>query len=138
MTDLTAVHQGYEFPPQVLKLDHAIVSAYVAAVEDTYPGFGGPTALVPPLAVLALAMRGLYSLLLRHPGAVHLSQQVRVHKPIPVGSLVMSRLRVRNRSVRHGFAVLTLDAGIETDGVLSLSGSMLLMVPLAMGDAHHG
>ena len=61
------------------------------------------------------------------------------------GTTGLSHLGIANgrfvsvgQSAAAANAVLTLDAGIETDGVLSLSGSMLLMVPLAMGDAHHG
>jgi len=138
MTDLTAIQPGYEFPEQSLELDRVTVSAYVAAVEDPFSGFDGPTPLVPPLAVLALAMRGLTDLILRHPGTLHMSQQLNVRQIIPVGTKVTSKLLVKNRSERRGFAVLTLEARIDTRDALAMTGSMLLMVPLAAGGASNG
>ena len=63
MIDLTSLQPGYQFPTTTLHLDSATISAYVAAVEDPSPLYAGDSALVPPLAVLALAMRGLTDVL---------------------------------------------------------------------------
>jgi acyl dehydratase len=138
MTDLTAIQAGYQFPPQVLHLAGETVAAYVAAVEDPFRGYRGEPAVVPPLAVLALAMRGLTDLLARHPGALHLTQQLTTLRPVPVGSNVTARLWVQNRSERRGFAALTLEVRMELDEDVVMQGSMLLMVPLAPGGAANG
>ncbi|MDB5059175.1 MAG: hypothetical protein JWO59_2647 [Chloroflexi bacterium] len=138
MTDLTAIQVGYQFPLQVLHLDGETIAAYLSAVEDPFPAYQGASAVVPPLAVLALAMRSLADLLARHPGALHLTQQLTSLRPVPVGSNVTARLWVQSRSERRGFAALTLEVSMELDEAAALQGSMLLMVPLATGGAANG
>jgi acyl dehydratase len=138
VTDLTAIQAGYQFPSQVLNLDPETVAAYVSAVDDPYPGYRGKGAVVPPLAVLALAMRGLADLLAAHAGALHLTQQLTALRTVPVGSRVTARLSVQNRSERRGFAALTLEVSMELDEAVALQGSMLLMVPLASGGTANG
>ena len=138
MIDLASIRAGFEFPPQELVLDTATVAPYVTAVEDGWPGFAGPSAVVPPLAALALAMRGLTELLLRHPGVLHATQQVTCLRPVALGSTVSARLVVRSRSMRRGFAWLTLDARIGAADGPAVEGSMLLMVPLAEPGGVHG
>jgi acyl dehydratase len=133
MTDLAAIEAGYQFSTRPLLLDHETVSAYVNAVDEPFVGYTEPGAVVPPLAALALAMRGLTDLLAQHPGVLHASQHVTSLRPIIVGSTVTSSLVVRNRSERRGFAALTLDVRIANAGALAVEGSMLLMVPLARG-----
>jgi hypothetical protein len=138
MTDLTSVQAGYEFPSQEIQLDRPTVSAYVAAVEDPFPSYHDPSGLVPPLAALALAMRGLADLLARYPGVLHATQELTSLRPIQVGSVLRSTLVVRTRAERRGYAWLTVDTRIAADGVPALQGSMLLMVPLAAGGAVNG
>jgi acyl dehydratase len=130
MIDLAALQSGYQFPPASLHLDPRTVAAYVAAVEDTSPLYIGDAAVVPPLAVLSLVMRGVTDLLSRRPGALHLSQRLSAHRPIPVGSTVVAHLWVAGRSERRGFAALTLGVRIEAGSDTCLDGSLLLFVPL--------
>jgi acyl dehydratase len=94
--------------------------------------------VAPPLAVLALAMRGLTDLLSRRPGTLHTSQRLTAHRPVPVGSTVVAYLVVASRSVRRGFAALTLELRIEAGPITYLDGSMLLFVPLTEEGSAHG
>src|SRR5579872_2220911 len=98
MIDLASLQPGYQFPTTTLHLDSTAISAYVAAVEDPSPLYAGDSAVVPPLAALALAMRGLTDLLAQRPGAVHLSQRLTAHRAIPVGSTVVAHLSLAGRS----------------------------------------
>src|SRR5579871_1982813 len=98
MLDLTALPAGYHFPSRSLLLDRETVDAYLAAVEDDASLYRGAGAVVPPLAVLALALRDLVDLLPRHPGAVHATQRLTAHRAIPVGSAVTVQLAVQARS----------------------------------------
>lgn len=136
--DLSRVRAGFAFPPQTISLDAATVAAYVGAVEDPSPAYRGAEAVVPPLAILALAMRGLTDLLTRHPGATHASQSLAVLHPVPVGSTVTAELTVRTRSERRGFAALILEARVLNADVPVLEGDMLLMVPLGEGSPTDG
>jgi hypothetical protein len=133
MTDPGLLQAGYEFPPQVLRLDQPTIAAYVAAVGDGYPGYAGAGGVAPPLAVLALAMRGLADLIAQHPGSLHVTQQLAAARAVPIGSVVTARLQVKNRSERRGFAALTLTVSVDLGDDAALRGSMLLMVPLAAG-----
>ena len=145
-TDLSMLQPGYRFPMQQFRLDRATIDAYLAAVEDDTAIYRGEGALVPPLALIALSMRGLAALLAARPGTVHISQRLAAHRPVPVDSAVTVDLAVQSRSERRGFAVLNLDVqvrqdapggpetpapGYGSDGEIALTGAMLLMVPLA-------
>jgi hypothetical protein len=130
MTDLGSIQAGYEFPPHVLRLDPPTIAAYVAAVDDSFTGYMGEHGVAPPLAVLALAMRGLADLIARHPGSLHLNQQLTALRAVPIGAVVTARLQVKNRSERRGFAALTLNLSLDLEDTLAMRGSLLLMVPL--------
>jgi acyl dehydratase len=136
--DLRQVQTGYVFPRQTLTLDEATVAAYVKAVEDPSPQYSGPEALVPPLAILALSMRGLTDLLVRYPGATHASQRLTAVRPARVGDTVTANLTVRARSERRGCAALILEVRVEDGPAAVLDGEMLLMVPLSEGSAADG
>ena len=145
--DLATLQGGTSLPSQAFTLDRRSVAAYLAAVEDTTPIYGGEDPIVPPLALLALAMRGLAALIARHPGSLHVSQRLALHGPARVGEAVRAHLLVRARSERRGFAVLNLEVRVErANGAAAaplLDGTIVLMVPLspaasADGASSHG
>jgi acyl dehydratase len=138
MVELSTLQAGYAFPVQSLTLDAGSIGAYLAAVEDTSPAYQGAAALVPPLAVVALAMRGLTALLARQPGAIHASQRLTMQRAIPVGATVQAYLGVQNRSERRGFAALTLEIRVEQADVPVILADLLLLIPLPAGNTAHG
>jgi hypothetical protein len=144
--DLSALKPGFRFPIQQIRLDRGTIDAYLAAVEDDAPCYKEETALVPPLAMLALSMRGLTDLLAARPGAVHLSQRFTARQGIPVDTEVLAALVVQSRSERRGFAALNLSATVtragappqrhpDGTGEIVLEGALLLLVPLAARNA---
>ncbi len=135
MIDLPSLGAGFAFPPQTLVLDAATVSSYVRAVGDPFDGYRGQQGVVPPLAALALGMRGLTDLLARFPGVLHLTQHLTSHRAIPIGATVTAYLAVRSRSERRGFAALTLEAYVVENGERVVEGGLLLMVPMRAGGA---
>jgi acyl dehydratase len=136
--DLRQVQAGFAFPSQTLSLDQATVAAYVEAVEDPSPYYRAPEALVPPLAILALSMRGLTDLLVSYPGVTHASQRLSIARPARIGDTVTAALTVRTRSERRGFAALILEVRVTDDEADVLEGEMLLMVPLSEGNTANG
>ena len=138
MIDLPLVPAGFEFPAQTLNLDPETVAKYVSAVADPFAGYAGEQGVVPPLAVLALAMRGLTDLLAHFPGVLHLTQQLTSHRAIPIGSTITSSLIVRSRSERRGFAALTLEARVQVGCERVLDGGLLLLVPLRAEEVVNG
>lgn len=137
MLDLTALPIGHRFQSRTLLLDRETVDAYLAAVEDDTPLYRGDGAPVPPLAVLALALRDLVEVLPQHPGAVHATQRLTAHRAIPVGSTVAVQLAVQARSERGGFVALSLATRVEAEGALALDGMALLMIPLPAREQSH-
>lgn len=135
MTDLTTIRAGFVFAAQTLTLDRATIDAYTSAVGDPSPDYRGAEAVVPPLAILALSLRGLTDLLTRYPGATHAAQRLTALGPVPIGATVTAGLSVRARSERRGFAALILDIRVERDAAPVLEGETLLMVPLGRAEA---
>ena len=136
--DLRQIQAGFAFPVQTLSLDKATVAAYIEAVEDPSPYYRAPDELVPPLAILALSMRGLTDLLVSYPGVTHASQRLTIGRPARIGDTVTAALTVRTRSERRGFAALILAVRVEDGAAAVLEGEMLLMVPLGEGSAANG
>jgi hypothetical protein len=147
-TDFSTLPSGYAFPAQQFVLDRAHVDRYLQATEDTSPAYAGEDALVPPLALIAFAMRELADLIAAHPGSIHFSQHLRVLRPARVGMAMHVEWSVKGRSERRGFAALTLQVRVleqREDGEgaaatellpaaeepLLMEGSLVLMVPLA-------
>jgi len=139
--DLATLQGGTSLPSQAFTLDTPSVSAYLAAVGDTAPMYAGDEPIVPPLALLALAMRGLAALIAQHPGSLHVSQRLSLHGPVRVGEAVRAHLHVRARSERRGFAVLSLEVRVEraegSPAPSVLDGTIVLMVPLPQREAHN-
>ena len=140
--DLAALQSGASLPSQAFSLGRQSVAAYLAAVEDTAPMYCGDEPIVPPLALLALAMRGLAALIAKHPGSVHVSQRLALHGSVRAGEAVRAHLLVRARSERRGFAVLSLEVRVERDegapAAPVLDGTIVLMVPLSLAGSSHG
>ena len=147
--DFSTLPRGYAFPTQQFVLDRALVGHYLDAVEDTSPAYAGEDALVPPVALVALAMRELADLIAAHPGSIHFNQQLRVLHPAHVGMAVHVEWSVTGRSERRGFAALTLQLRVfeqreDGEGASAtellvageepsplLEGGLVLLVPLA-------
>lgn len=146
--DFSTLPSGYAFPTQQFVLDRTLLARYLQAVEDASPAYAGEDALVPPLALIAFAMRELADLIAAHPGSIHFSQQMRVLRPARAGMAVHVEWSVTGRSERRGFAALTLrlrvleqredgEAAAATELLLAgeeallLEGGLVLMVPLA-------
>jgi 3-hydroxybutyryl-CoA dehydratase len=74
-SDLTA---GYELPSTVLALDAQTVERYLRATEDDNALYwhDGAVHLVPPLAVAALALRGIAQEVALAPGSLHTGQEL--------------------------------------------------------------
>lgn len=136
--DLTALRSGFQFPTQRILLDRATIDAYLAAVGETDALYAGEAASVPPVAIMALSMRGLAGLLAARPGALHVSQRIAARQAVPVGVEVATSLTVRNRSERRGTVALNLEVEVLLEGRMVQEGAILLMIPLTETGVSHG
>lgn len=140
--DLRALPSGFRFPDQRILLDRETIAAYLAAVGDEAPMYRDQNAVVPPLAIAALSMRGITELLPAHPGTLHASQRLIVHRAVAVGDAIDAALTVHGRSERRGFVLLSLQLQISPLAMQAagngpaLEGTIVLLVPLGRRSAN--
>jgi 3-hydroxybutyryl-CoA dehydratase len=135
-SDLTP---GYEFPSTALALDAETVARYLLATQDDHALYWreGAVHVVPPLAVAALAFRGIAQELALAPGSLHTGQELLFRRLVTVGERLTAQAHVAASSRRRGFVALVVDLAATDDlGETALSGSGTLLVAGAQdGDA---
>ena len=137
-SDLTA---GYELPSTVLALDAQTVERYLRATEDDNALYwhDGAVHLVPPLAVAALALRGIAQEVALAPGSLHTGQELLFRRLVTVGERLTAQAHVTASSRRRGFVALAIDlAATDDSGETALSGSLTLMVAGSQDSASVG
>jgi 3-hydroxybutyryl-CoA dehydratase len=137
-SDLTP---GYAFPSTVLALDAQSVERYLRATQDDHAVYWreGAVHLVPPLAVAALAFRGIAQEAALAPGSLHTGQEVLFRRLVTVGERLSVQAHVTASSRRRGFVALAIDlAATDEGGESALLGSLTLMVAGAQDGAPAG
>src|SRR5919202_5140110 len=137
-SDLTP---GYAFPSTVLALDAQTVERYLRAIQDDHAVYwrDGAVYLVPPLAVAALAFRGIAQEVALAPGSLHTGQELLFRRLVTVGERLTTQAHVTASSRRRGFVALAIDlAATDHSGESALVGSLTLMVAGAQDSAPAG
>jgi 3-hydroxybutyryl-CoA dehydratase len=127
-SDLTP---GYAFPATALALDTETVERYLRATQDDNALYwrDGTVHLVPPLAVAALAFRGIAQEVALAPGSLHTGQELFFRRLVTVGERLTTQSHVTASSRRRGFTALAIDlAATDDSGETALAGSLTLMV----------
>jgi len=127
------LEKGHRFPPISFVLDEAAVRDYLEATEDAaLPALcrAHGQAWVPPMAVAALALRGLMEAMGLPPGAVHGSQEFEFRRPVVVGERLGSRAWVAHRSQRSGWLALAVEMeATDEAGQVVLPGRASVLIP---------
>jgi len=127
------LEKGHRFPPVAVVLEEAAVDRYLEAVEDTaLPALcrAEGQAWAPPMAVAALALRGLMEAMGLPPGAVHGSQEFEFRRPVAVGERLASRAWVAHRSQRSGWLALAVEMETTDEaGQAVLAGRASVLIP---------
>ena len=132
-SDLTP---GYAFPSTVLALDAQTVERYLRATQEDNALYwrDGAVHLVPPLAVAALAFRGIAQGVALAPGSLHTGQDLLFRRLVTVGERLTAQAHVEASSRRRGFTALVADlAATDDSGETALAGSLTLLVAGAQG-----
>src|ERR671933_677989 len=126
-SDLTP---SYAFPSTVLALDAQTVERYLRATQDDHAVYwrDGAVYLVPPLAVAALAFRGIAQEVALAPGSLHTGQELLFRRLVTVGERLTVQAHVTASSRRRGFVALAIDLA-ATDH----SGESALVVGQELG-----
>ena len=132
-TEIEALEKGHRFPAASFVLDQETVGRYAAAVEDqALPPLAEAEgkALVPPMAVAALALRALMEALALPAGAVHASQEFRFLRPALVGERITTSAWLAQRSQRKEWLALAVEMEATGEGGETvLRGRISALIP---------
>ncbi len=136
ISDYSDLQPGQEISRHSYEVDEALVSAYVAAVQDDNPALtsGSGVQLVPAMAVAALSIRGVVHDLRIPGGTLHAGQEFEFMSAVAVGSSLECAATLVQNSVRGDWRFLVVDCHV-TDGDSSdvMSGKSTIMIPAGLG-----
>ena len=131
--DIELLEKGHRFAPVSFTLEEADVARYLEAVEDAaLPSLcrAEGQAWAPPMAVAALALRGLMEAMGLPAGAVHGSQEFEFRRPVVVGERLASRAWLAHRSQRSGWLALVVEMETTDEaGQAVLAGRASVLIP---------
>lgn len=134
---LETVHAGQEFTPTTLDLSREAVVSLLDSIEAALPEDENGVELVPPSVMASLSLGALLQRVSLPLGSLHASQEIRVWRPIPVGTQAMCEATVANVSNRAGMTLVSLDFNVESrpdesgDSLQLATGTGTVMFPAA-------
>ena len=129
-TDYATLEVGQTVSSRTFPLDAETVAKYVEAVDDRSMPWGeGSDGLAPPMAVVALALRGVIDDLGIPSGTVHAGQELEAARAVRVGQTVECKATVAQNSVRSGARFLALSLSVAAGGRTAMSGKSTLVLP---------
>jgi acyl dehydratase len=102
------LNEGYEFPKTNFSLDLSLVRDYIEAVSETSTLYKS-TDVVPPMAIVALAMAELSKNISFPSGAIHVSQAVEFLGIARMGDTVTSHARISRNQKRGAINILSIE-----------------------------
>ena len=107
-TSVSTLPRGYELEPAQFSLPPERIDAYLLAVGDRN-AYGN---IVPPLAVVALALAELQEQVSLPEGSLHTAQEVEQLRVIKTGEMLTMRGRIAQRSERQGFVISVIELDV--------------------------
>ena len=129
--DYSKLEIGQQLSSQPVTLDAKAVGDYVAAVDDANgPQSPDGAALVPPMAIAALALSAVINVLQIPGGTIHASQELGFSASVPIGETLECTATLAQNSVRRGwrFLVVNMEA-VSDDGIVVMDGKSTIMLP---------
>ena len=121
---------GFEFAPSVFTLDAGTVSAYLRATEDKNKLY--QNRIVPPMAIVALAMAAMAERFILLPGTVHVSQQIEFVSAVEVGETLTSHAKVNRKIARGKFHMLNVGINVANSKTQPvITGEVGFILPLS-------
>lgn len=124
-SSISAFARGHEFAPAAFSLSPDDVAAYLRATGDM--GDYGET--VPPLAVVALALRSLQEQLFLPEGSLHTGQEAEHLRPARAGEALTLSGRVAQRSERQGFVISVVELEAASAAGVCVRARSTIMAP---------
>ena len=125
----SSIVAGQELDEVHFNLDASLVRNHLSVVDDGSDLYQGSD-LVPPTAVAALGVRTLLGGLALPPGAIHVAQELAMHRTATCGQRVCCRARVAQSCQHRRGRLLVLEFTVVDDqGQPILEGRTTLIVP---------
>jgi hypothetical protein len=122
---IAGLPKGHEFVPVSFSVSGTQVRAYLDAVGD-----GGDYGdVVPPLAIVALALQTLQHQLTLPDGSLHTGQEVEHLGAADAGEPFTLTGRIALRSERQGFVATAIDYEIATAARVVVKARTTIMAP---------
>lgn len=100
--------------PVPLDLSREAVVGLLDSIEAALPQDQNGVELVPPSVVASLSLGVLLQHVSLPPGSLHASQEIRIWRPIFVGTRAVCEAVVANVSNRAGMTLVSLDFNVES------------------------
>ena len=109
---------GDTIPASSFTLKPDKIKDYLEAVEESSGYFTqwSQGEIAPPVACASLAMASLFKNIEFPEGAVHLSQEITLHRPVKVGQTFFCHASVIRNQVRRDLRIMTMQLEISDEG----------------------
>ncbi len=98
-------------------IDTNTINEYIEAVEESSGYFtrNSPGAVAPPLACASLAMAALLKDIEFPEGAIHLSQEIKLNKPVRIGQTFHCYSSLIQNQVRRQLRIMTIRLEVDDE-----------------------
>jgi hypothetical protein len=128
-TSITALQRGATLPTASFSISPDEVRDYLAATGDR----GNYDGAVPPLAVMAFALRELQQTIVLPGGSLHTGQEVEHVSPVRAGDPLTMTGIVAQRSERQGLVITIIETEVASPFGPALRGRTTIMAPAGGG-----
>ena len=127
---LEQLEKGYQFPSTNFELTASYIDKYLKAVEEIGELYLPPWNLVPPMAIMAQAMKTLSQSLSLSPGTIHVAQTAQFLKAIPQGTRATFEAKVVEKIERRNLHLLAIQFDVcDENQTTILRGKTTLLLP---------
>ncbi len=120
---------GHVFDSVTMEIKPGRVEAYLQAVGDLLPVYQDD-GVVPPLAVVALALGNLLESVGLPSGSLHVNESVEFLGAVNIGDSVEFHARLAQRSQRSGWVVSVLATEVSIEGRTVSTAKATVMSPV--------
>jgi acyl dehydratase len=131
--DYSAIEPGQVLSQRTYQLNADAIAGYVDAVDDRSEVYvqAEMQAVVSPMAVAALGLRGVIEELAVPAGSLHSGQELEFKREARIGDKLVCQATVLQNSVRGEWRFLVVQLSAEDDsGLQVMSGKSTLVVPV--------
>ena len=115
MVQITEFRPGDRIAASSFTIGADAINDYIEAVEESsgYFAQNSPGAVAPPLACVGLAMAASLKEVEFPEGAIHLSQEIRLSKPVRIGQTLYCRSSLMQDLRRRNMRIITIRLEVD-------------------------